>query len=96
MTTTFEKLPLSRLKGISVCYEDDLHDLALLMLRLNDARAAYEGNTSISRPTVNGLAKTFAQLVNACYPDYEPVFAAVKKHDLPLGVAIEFDDRIRR
>lgn len=96
MTTTLDILPLSKLKGISVYCEDDLHDLATIMLKLNDARAAYEGSMSISRPTVNGLVKIFAQLINACHPDYGPVFAAVEKHDLPLGVPIEFDDRIRR
>ena len=96
MTSSLDRLPLSRLKGIGVYCEDDLHDLAFLMLKLNDARAAYEGSTSISRPTVNGLAKTFAQLINARNPDYGPVFAAVEKHDLPLGAVIEFDDKIRR
>jgi len=94
MTSSRDKLPLSKLKGIRVYCEDDLHDLALLMLKLKDARAAYEGTNAISRPTVNGLAKTFAQFINPCYPDYGPVFAVVEEHGLPLEATIEFDDRI--
>ena len=96
MTLNVDKLPLTRLKGIRVYCEDDLHDLALLKLKLNDARAAYEGTNAISRPTVNGLAKTFAKLINPCYPDYGPVFAVVEEHGLPLGATVEFDDRIER
>ncbi len=94
MTSSRDKLPLTRLKGIRVYCDDDLHDFALLMLKLKDARAAYEGTNVISRPTVNGLAKEFARLIDPCYPDYEPGLAAVEEHGLPLGATIDFDDRI--
>jgi hypothetical protein len=78
-------LPVSSLKGIGVYYEDDLHDFALLMLKLKYARAAYEDTNLIPRPTVNGLAKKFAELIDVSYPDYGPVFAVIEKYDLPLG-----------
>ncbi len=87
-------LPVSRLKGIGVYCEDDLHDLALLMLNLRYARAAHEGTNLIPRPTLNGLARQFAELINKCYPDYGPVFAVIEKHGLPLGAALELDDKI--
>jgi len=96
MTSRLRQLPLSKLKGLGVYCRDDLYDLASLMLKLNDARAAYEGSTTITRPTVNGLAKTFAELINPCNPDYGPVFAFVEECELPLRASIEFDDRIRR
>lgn len=96
MTSRFRQLPLSKLKGLSVYCQDDLHDLASFMLKLNDARAAYEGSTAITRPTVHGLAETFAELINPCSPDYGPVFAVVEERKLPLRASIEFDDRIRR
>lgn len=91
MAEKFEKLAIRRLKGLSVYFEDDLYTLAVLMLKLNDARAAHEGSNSRGRPTVNGLAKRFAELVDVCYPDYDTVFAVVERHGLPLGATIEFD-----
>jgi hypothetical protein len=87
-------LPVSRLKGISIYYNNDLYDLASLMLKLNDARSNYEGSNSKSRPTINGLAKRFAELINLCSPDYAPVMETIKKHRLPLGAMIEFDENI--
>lgn len=91
MAEKFEKLAIRRLKGLSVYFEDDLYALAVLMLKLNDARSAREGSNSYTRPTVSGLAKRFAELVDACYPDYDTVFTVVERHGLPLGATIEFD-----
>jgi hypothetical protein len=91
-----DRIPLGDLKGVNVYCEDDLHDLALWMMKLNDARAKYEGSTTISRPTLNGLANRFAQLIDPMRPDYETVLAVVEKHGLHLGAVIDFDDRIER
>jgi hypothetical protein len=85
-------LPLSELKGIQVYFPNDLHTLAELMIRLSDARAKHVGSKAISRPTVNGLAKTFAQLIDACNPDYQTVFDVIEQQGLPLGVAVELDE----
>ena len=85
-------LPLSKLKGIQVYFPNDLHAVALLMIRLSDARAKHVGSDAISRPTVNGLAKTFAQLIDACNPDYRTVFDIIERHRLPLGAGVELDE----
>jgi hypothetical protein len=88
-------LAVSRLKGISIYFEDDLYQLALLMLKLRAGRSAYEDSKSYAMPTVNGLAKRLAELVDQCYPDYDTVFAVIERHDLPLGTAIELDENVR-
>ncbi len=91
---------MSSLKGIGGYYEDDLHDFALLMLKLKlklkYARAAYEETNLIPGPTVNGLAKKFAELIDVSYPDHGPVFAIIEKYDLPLGATLDLDDMIKR
>lgn len=87
-----EVCPVSRLKGIKIYYDNDLYEFAMLQLKLCDARAVYEGTNARTRPTVNGLAKTFAGLVNTCYPDYATVLAAIDRHGLSLAASIHFDD----
>ena len=84
-------VPVSRLKGASVYYENDLYEFALLKLTLNDARARHDRSTAISRPTVNGLAKLFAQFIDACYPDYDIVSAVIEELGFPLGATVRFD-----
>jgi len=89
-------LPLSKLKGIRVYFPNDLHAVALLVMKLNDARAKHIGSKAVTRPTVNGLAKVFAQLIDACNPDYETVFNVIEQHGLPLGAAVEFDKNCQK
>lgn len=89
-----DKLPVSKLKGIKVYIENDLYDLALLKLKLNDAREKSIGSNSKSRPTINGFAKEFAEFINSLYPDYDKVFSVVKKHKLSLGAVIDFDENL--
>ena len=89
-------LPLSALEGIWVYFPNDLHKLAELMIRLNDARAKHVGSKAISRPSVNGLARTFAQLIDPCNPDYQTVFGVIEQHGLPLGVAVELDENCQK
>jgi hypothetical protein len=85
-------VPLSRLKGISVYFENDLYDLALLTLKLYDARAAYMKTKNIKvRMTMNGLAMTMAELIDACHPDYDKVFTVVKTHGFDLAASIDYD-----
>jgi len=91
-----QTLPLSALKGITIYQPHDLHDVANLKLQLNDARARHEGSTSISRPTVNGLARLFAEFLDVCRPDYEHVFRVIAENGLSLGATIEFDDRCQQ
>ena len=74
---------------------NDLHDLALLILKLSDAHSASKSPNIRSRPTLNGLVKEFASLIDACNPDYGPVFAVIEKQGLSLGATVEFDDILR-
>jgi hypothetical protein len=89
-----DAIPLSKLKGIKVYYEDDLYDVALLILKLMDARAKYESSNTRSRPTINGLIRDFASLIDATSPDEETVFSAIEKYNFPLNAGIEFDEDI--
>ena len=91
-----QTLPLSKLKGINVYCENDLHDFARLMLTVWDAHAAHHGQNSVSRPTVNGLARKFASFANVLQPDNDYVDALIARHGLHRGAVIKFDDGIRR
>ena len=94
MRKKIDAIPLSKLKGIKVYYEDDLYDLAFLILRLRDARAKHESSNTRSRPTVNGLVREFASLINPTMPDEDTIFSAIEKCKFPLNVGIEFDENI--
>ena len=87
-----DRILLSKLKGINIYIENDFYEMALLMLKLTDAKAKYDESKIISSPTVNGLGKKFAQFIDSIHPDYDKVFSEIKKHKVPLGIAIEFDD----
>ena len=89
-----DAIPLSKLKGIKVYYEEDLYDVALLILKLRDARAKHESSNRRSRPTINGLVRNFASLINPTSPDEETVFSAIEKYNFPLNAGIEFDEDI--
>lgn len=87
-----ERLSLSKLKGIKVYVENDLYELALLNLKLIDAKAKHDGSNTRTRPTVKGLGNKFAQFIDSLNPDYNKVFSVIEEHKLPLGAAIDFDD----
>lgn len=89
-----DAIPLSKLKGIKVYYEDDLYYVAFLILRLRDARAKHESSNTRSRPIINGLVRDFASLIDPTMPDEETVFSAIEKCKFPLNVGIEFDEDI--
>ena len=82
---------MSRLEGVSVYFEDDLYELASLALRLYDARDRCEGGGVKSRPTVYGLVKTLASLVDPVNPDDERVLAALEDRRLHMRASVEFD-----
>ena len=89
-----DAIPLNKLKGIKVYYEDDLYDVALLILKLRDARAKHESSNRRSRPTINGLVRDFASLIDPTMPDEKTVFSAIEKYNFPLNAGIEFDEDI--
>ena len=94
MRKKFDKIPLSKLKGINVYYDNDLYDAANLILKLKDSRQKHDGSNIKSRPTVNGLVRTFANLIDPLYPEEDTVLSVIKKFSLPLNAAIEYDEDI--
>jgi hypothetical protein len=94
MKNEMNEIPLSKLREISVYFDNDLYEVAQLILKLKDARAKYESSNRKSRPTVNGLVRAFIGLIGPIYPDEETVISVIKKHKLPLNASIEFDEDI--
>jgi hypothetical protein len=84
--SSFETLPVSNLKGISLRFEDDIYECAWLVLRLDDAKG--KGNNATHRHTVYGLAREYASLADI--PESE-VLAEFQRRKLPLGATVEFD-----
>jgi hypothetical protein len=76
------------LRPVRVLYEGDVHDLAVLLLKLYDARAGQTGYKS--QPTVHGLASAYARLMTD--PGVEQVEAVLRECGLPLGAIIEWAD----
>ena len=91
MTPRAKPVPVSKLKGVQVYYENDLHDFAVLKLKLNDARARHDQSGTVSRPTVYGLARLFAGFIDRCHPDYDIVFSVIEDHGFPLDATVRFD-----
>jgi len=54
------RIPVSSLNGVKFLYENDLYELASLIIRLNKAKN--EGTNMITLQTVYGLANVYATL----------------------------------
>jgi hypothetical protein len=78
------EISVERLKGLSYVAQDDLYDLARLLLRLHQADEERTGCRG--RTTVGGIATAFANL-RSC--DREPIRRFLKNHGLPLSATIE-------
>jgi hypothetical protein len=54
---------VSKLRGINIAYENDLYDLAKLVLNVMDAIDKMSGkDNTASRPTINGLAGEYSSI----------------------------------
>ena len=84
---TAEPIRLSRLKGISIRYQDDLHELACVLLRLDDARS---NPNTVHRHTLYGLALEYARLADVAE---EQVLEEVERRGLPLVATVEYDEK---
>jgi hypothetical protein len=76
------------LRPVKELYEGDVYDLAVLLLKLYDAKAeqaGYEG-----RPTVHGVASAYARLMIDVTT--EQVESLMTDHGLPLGAVVEWGD----
>jgi len=85
-----EQIRVSELKRVSILCEDDVYDLACLLLRINDARD--KGTNCKSRQTVKGVAGKYAMLTNISHSQVEAVF---EQHGLPFGATVEHDEDVR-
>lgn len=54
------RIPVSSLKGVKFLYENDLYELASLIIRLNNAKN--KGTKIITMQTVHGLANVYSTL----------------------------------
>jgi hypothetical protein len=81
-------IDVESLRPVKVLYEGDVYDLAVLLLRLYDAKAGQTGYGG--RPTVHGVASANARLMTDL--DVEQVEAVLRQHGLPLGAVVEWGD----
>ena len=84
----YENFPVSKFKGISFGFEDDVYECAWLLLRLDDAKG--KGTNTIHRHTVYGLARDFASLADI--PEAH-VLADFERRKLPLRASVEYDEK---
>jgi hypothetical protein len=76
------------LQPVKVFYEGDLYDLAVLLLKLYDAKADQSGHRG--RPTVHGVASAYARLIIDI--STEQVESLIRNHGLPLGAVVDWSD----
>jgi hypothetical protein len=81
-------ISVETLRPASVLYDGDVYDLAVLLLKLYDARVGQTGYKS--RPTVHGLASAYARLMTD--PSVQQVEAVLRECGLPLGAVVEWGD----
>lgn len=84
MSTAREKISVDSLRDVTVLFEGDIHELAQLLLRINDAKT--RGTNTIARPTVHGLATVYCNLSRV---EFEDIIRVFERHGLPLGAVVE-------
>jgi len=80
------RIHVSSLKGIQFLYENDLYELASLIIRLNNAKN--KGMNMITLQTVYGLAHTYSTIAGVSCDKVESVMNA---SGLPSGAVIVAD-----
>jgi len=83
---------LKELKGIKIYFEDDFYEASSLVLRLYDGEKKFLNDSAIKRPTIHGMIKNFASLVNTCYPNTKIVKDKLKHKNFAPNATIEFDE----
>ena len=86
-------VPVSRLRGITILYENDLYELANIVLQIMSAADKLSETGIISRPTINGLAKQYSFLCSGKI-DSAWISESIAKHGLDMGDIIEFDGKV--
>jgi hypothetical protein len=92
------RVSVESLRRVAVLYEGDIHELAVLLLKLWEGKDRETNSRSISgvvrsRPTVGWLALAYSMLV----PDVstERVKEVLVRHGLPLGAVVEHDEAVQ-
>lgn len=83
---------LKELKGIKIYFEDDFYEAASLILRLYEGEKILLNANTIKRPTIHGMIKVFARLVNTLSPDTKIVEDKLKHKNFAPNATIEFDE----
>src|SRR5436305_13512821 len=89
------RVEVSRIRGIKILYEDDLYELANVVLKIMDATDKLSEGAVISRPTIDGLTKHYCSLCNGKI-DSERIVEIIVKHGLGIGDVIEFDIKVNK
>jgi hypothetical protein len=76
------------LRPVRVLYAGDVYDVAVLLLKLHDAKAEQVGHRA--RPTVHGVASAYARLMIDV--STEQVDSLLKDHGLPLGAVVDWSE----
>jgi hypothetical protein len=84
MTTS--RIAVGELKRVSILYNGDFYELALWLLRADDARSS---PASWRRHTVNGVAGCYAHLTEV---PLQEVRRQVEAQGIPLGATVEHED----
>jgi hypothetical protein len=79
---------LKDLLPVKVLFESDFHELATFILRGFDAQKKLTGIRS--RPTVHGVASTYARLFIEM--DSQKIDAQLRRMGYDLGATVEWDD----
>ena len=81
-----EQIPVSRLKGLMIVFENDLYELAQFKLKVHLAR---DTPTQKTRTTVHGIISDYEHLAKV---NYRRVCDLATRHGLPLDASIEPDN----
>lgn len=76
------------LRPVKVLYEGDVYDVAVLLLKLDDAKAEQTGFRG--RPTVHGVASAYGRL--KIDVSTEKVESLIRSHGLPLGALVDWSE----
>lgn len=82
-----ESIPVSRLKGLKVLFENDLYELALFKLKVN---LTQDTPTQTVRTTVHGIISAYEYLGKI---NHRRACNMAARHGLPLDVPIVPDEK---
>lgn len=74
------------LRPVKVLHEGDVYGLAVLLLKLHDAKAGRAGCRG--RPTVHGVASAYARLMFDAGVEHDE--SLLREHGSPLGAVVEW------